>query len=56
MERATEDRLPQPRGALQVGKDGGLEFFGAAEAALDFGDDAVLLGKWRQRDLEGPQL
>ncbi|MDQ3563992.1 MAG: hypothetical protein M3436_07570 [Pseudomonadota bacterium] len=48
--------LSQPLGAIEVGRDGGFEFFDHGEAALDFGDDAVALGQRRKRDDQRLQL
>lgn len=43
-----EDRLPQGLRTFQVGIDLGFEFADDGEAAVDFGDDALLLLEWRQ--------
>ena len=37
--------MPQPLGAGEVGLDGGFGLLYGGQAALDFGDDAVLLGE-----------
>ncbi|MCK7499980.1 MAG: hypothetical protein MZW92_63735 [Comamonadaceae bacterium] len=44
-ESPRQDRLPQRLRALQVRVDLGLDFADDGEAAVDFGDDAVLLGQ-----------
>jgi hypothetical protein len=52
LEGALQDGLAQPLGALQVGLDLHFKLVNHGEAALDFGDDAVLLGEWGQRNTQ----
>lgn len=40
--RPLQDRLPQALGAFEAGFDGGFEFFGDGEAAVDFIKDCTL--------------
>jgi hypothetical protein len=49
-EGALEDGLAQSCGALEVGGDEAFELVEDAEAAVDFGDDAGLLGERRKRE------
>lgn len=42
--RPLQDRLAQPAGTLEVGVHDGFKFLHHAQAALHFGDDAVLFG------------
>jgi len=44
-EGALEDGLAEALGAFEVGVDGGFELADDGEAAVDFGDDAVLFGE-----------
>ena len=45
-----ENGLPQAVGAGEVGFDGGFEFVDDGQAALDFVDNAVLLGlRWDRK-------
>jgi hypothetical protein len=50
-EGALQDGLAQPRGARERGVDARGDFVGDREAALDLGDDAVLLGEGRERNI-----
>ena len=47
--RLLQDRLSQAFGAFEVGFDGGFEFFGDGEAAVDFSNDSILFGyRWKR--------
>ena len=46
--RPLQDRLSQALSALEVGFDGGFEFFGDGEAVVDFGYYLTLLVKRRK--------
>ncbi len=49
-ERPRQHRLAQRLGALEVGVHLGLDLADDGQAAIDFGDDAVLFGEGRERD------
>lgn len=46
---AGKDGVAAAVSSLEVGGNGGFEFFDHREAALDFSDDALLFGWWRHR-------
>ncbi len=51
-----EDGLAQALGALEIGLHLGLGFAQDGEAAVDFGDDAVLFGERRNRNRKSAQF
>ena len=51
-----QDGLAQALGALEVGVHLGLGFAQDGKAALDFGDDAVLFGLWRNGQSNRPNF
>lgn len=48
-----QDGLAQRLGALEIGLDLGFDAADDGEAAVDFGDDAPLLVRWRHRHANG---
>lgn len=50
--RPLQNRLAQAGGALEVGVHDAFQFLNHAQAALHFGDDALLFGNWRDWNRE----